>query len=143
MTNLSSASTGVGSGTVNPTLRAVWNHSIDVWLDDAYETAPRGTRMLAGIQHLHNNVIPEGLAWAVETFEEITFRRAAEGLRFFGFRDLDPFFTELLQHRDEPHQVTSRESEYFALFPEDAVLEQAILARLSEHPDEFDDGTSA
>ncbi|MBW6433667.1 hypothetical protein KZ829_07915 [Actinoplanes hulinensis] len=125
---------------MEPSLHAVWNHSIDVWLDDSFETASQGTKMLAGIQHLHNNVIPEGLAWAVETFEEVTFRRAAEGLRYFGFRDLDPFFTDLLVNRNDLEYLNSREDEYFELFPEDAVLERAILARLSEFPDEFDDG---
>ena len=125
---------------MDPALQAVWNHSIDVWLDDAFETAPRGTRMLAGIQHLHNNVIPEGLAWAVETFEEVTFRRAAEGLRYFGFRDLDPFFTDLLASRDDVDYLVSKEDEYSHLFPEDAELEGAILKRMSQVPDEFDDG---
>jgi hypothetical protein len=127
---------------MDPALQAVWNHSIDVWLDDAFENSSQGTRMLAGIQHLHNNVVPEGLAWAVETFEEITFRRAAEGLRYFGFRDLDPFFTDLLEHCNDMDYITSREDEYYALFPGDADLEQAILARLNESPDEFDDGES-
>ncbi|MEU4560510.1 hypothetical protein AB0F72_19200 [Actinoplanes sp. NPDC023936] len=127
---------------MDPTLHAVWNHSIDVWLDDAFETASQGTRMLAGVQHLHNNVVPEGLAWAVETFEEVTFRRAAEGLKYFGFPDLDPFFTDLLANRDDQDYINSRENEYFELFPEDEELEVAILARLSAFPDEFDDGES-
>ena len=127
---------------MDPALQAVWNHSIDVWLDDAFENSPRGTEMLAGIQHLHNNVIPEGLAWAVETFEEVTFRRAAEGLRYFGFRDLDPFFTDLLANRDDMDYLVSREDEYFQLFPDDAELEGAILKRVSQFPDEFDDGDS-
>ncbi|MEV0897938.1 hypothetical protein [Actinoplanes sp. NPDC049802] len=125
---------------MNPALYAVWNHSIDVWLDDAFETASRGARMLAGIQHLHNNVVPEGLAWAIETFEEVTFRRAAEGLRYFGFRDLDPFFTDLLANRNDMEHANSKEDEYFELFPEDGELEEAVLARLSEFPDEFDYG---
>ncbi|MFI1994453.1 hypothetical protein [Actinoplanes sp. NPDC020271] len=98
--------------------------------------------MLARVQHLHNNVIPEGLAWAVETFEEATFRRAAEGLRYFGFSDLDPFFTELLANRDDQEYLNSREDEYFELFPEDGELEEALFARLSAFPDEFDDGES-
>jgi hypothetical protein len=125
---------------MDPALHAVWNHSIDVWLDDAFETASRGTRMLAGVQHLHNNVIPEGLAWAVETFEEVTFRRAAEGLRYFGFQDLDPFFTDLLAKRNDMEYANAKEDEYFELFPEDVDLEEAILARLSAFPDEFDGG---
>ncbi|GAB2602006.1 hypothetical protein Aab01nite_63130 [Paractinoplanes abujensis] len=68
---------------MDPTLQAVRNHSIDVWLDDAFASAPEGTRMLAGLQNLY---------------------------------------------------------EYFELFPDGAALEEAILARLSESPDLFDDG---
>ena len=110
-----------------------------VWNRAALEgggPAPReGDKALNALLLFHGMGMNGGLAHAIEVLNEVEFRAAVEGYRFFRLDELADFLKSISDLPEE--DLEERDGEYYEFVPDDSFLDEKFQAYFRKDPESF------